>query len=74
MKQIFNYRTAGLVASMQWPKDGMEFVDRIREKVETMGVDRKKYYRRIRPVSTDGRVLLRVYTTVRGKKLVHLRD
>jgi hypothetical protein len=52
----------------------MEFVDRIREKVETMGFDRKEYYTRIRPVSTDGRVLLRVDTTVRRKKVGHLRD
>jgi hypothetical protein len=55
-------KKAGLVASMQWPKECMEFVDKIREKVETMGFDKKEYYTRIRPVLTDGRVLLRVDT------------
>jgi hypothetical protein len=40
----------------------MEFVDRIREKVETMGFGKKEYYARVRPVVKDGRVLLRVDT------------
>ncbi len=55
-------RKAGLVASFQWPKECMEFLDKIREKVETMGFGKKEYYTRIRPVVTDGRVLLRVDT------------
>jgi hypothetical protein len=55
-------RKAGLVASFQWPKECMEFVDRIREKVETMGFGRKEYYARVRPVVKDGRVLLRADT------------
>jgi hypothetical protein len=55
-------RRAGLVATFQWPKECMEFVDKIREKVETMGFGKKEYYTRIRPVSTDGRILLRVDT------------
>ncbi len=52
-------RNAGLVASFQWPKESMEFVEKIREKVEAMGFGRKEYYTRIRPVTKEGRVLLR---------------
>jgi hypothetical protein len=39
----------------------MEFVDKIREKVETMGYA-KKEYTRIRPTLVNGKVLLRVDT------------
>jgi hypothetical protein len=52
-------RNAGLVASFQWPKESMEFVEKIREKVEAMGFGRKEYYTRVRPVTKEGRVLLR---------------
>jgi hypothetical protein len=52
-------RNAGLVASFQWPKESLEFVEKIREKVEEMGFDRKEYYTRVRPVIKEGRVLLR---------------
>jgi chromosome segregation ATPase len=55
-------RNAGLVASFQWPKESMEFVEKIREKVEAMGFGRKEYYTRIRPVTKEGRVLLRADT------------
>jgi hypothetical protein len=55
-------RKAGLIATFQWPKDCMEFVDKIREKVETMGFRKKEYYTRIRPARVDGRVFLRVET------------
>jgi hypothetical protein len=55
-------RKAGLVASFQWPKECMEFVDKVREKVETMGFGKKEFYTRIRPVLAHGRVLLRVDT------------
>jgi hypothetical protein len=55
-------RNAGLVASFQWPKECMEFVDKIREKVETMGFGKKEYYTRIRQASVHRRVLLRVDT------------
>jgi hypothetical protein len=34
-------RKAGLVASFQWPKECMEFVDMVKEKVETMGFGKK---------------------------------
>jgi hypothetical protein len=40
----------------------MEFVDKIREKVEKMGFGKKEYYTRIRPAVIYGRVLLRVDT------------
>ncbi len=55
-------RKAGLVASFQWPKECMEFVEKIREKVETMGFGKKEYYARVRPTLVDGRVLLRANT------------
>jgi hypothetical protein len=55
-------RKAGLVPSFQWPKECMEFVDKLREKVEKMGFSKKDYYTRIRPASVHGRVLLRVDT------------
>jgi hypothetical protein len=40
----------------------MEFVEKVREKVETMGFGKKEYYIRVRPVRIDGGVLLRVDT------------
>jgi hypothetical protein len=52
-------RNAGLVASVQWPKECMEFVDKIREKVEIMGFGKMEYYTRVRPVLVEGRILLR---------------
>ncbi len=55
-------RNAGLVASFQWLKECMEFVEKIREKVEAMGFGRKEYYTRVRPVTKEGRVLLRADT------------
>ncbi len=55
-------RKAGLVATFQWPQECMEFVDKIREKVETMGYAKKEYYTRIRPTLVNGKVLLRVDT------------
>jgi hypothetical protein len=55
-------RNAGLVASFQWPKESMEFVEKIREEVEAMGFGRKEYYTRVRPVTKEGRVLLRADT------------
>jgi hypothetical protein len=55
-------RKASLVASFQWPKECMEFVDKVREKVETMGFGKEEFYTRIRPAVVHGRVLLRVDT------------
>jgi hypothetical protein len=37
-------RRAGLVALFQWPKECMEFVEKIREKVEAMGFGKKEYF------------------------------
>jgi hypothetical protein len=37
-------RKAGLVTSFQWPKECMEFLEKIHEKVETMGFGKKEYY------------------------------
>jgi hypothetical protein len=55
-------RKADLVASFQWPKECIEFVDKVREKVETMGFGKEEFYTRIRPAVAQGRVLLRVDT------------
>jgi hypothetical protein len=55
-------RKAGLVTSFQWPKECMEFVGKVREKVETMGFSKNEFYTRIRPALAHGRVLLRVDT------------
>jgi hypothetical protein len=55
-------RKAGLVASFQWPKECMDFLDKIREKVETMGFGKNEFYTRIRPALVHRRVLLRVDT------------
>jgi hypothetical protein len=55
-------RKAGLTSSFQWPKECMEFVDKIRDKVETMGFGKKEYYTRVRPARVDGRVFLKVET------------
>jgi hypothetical protein len=55
-------RNAGLVASFQWPKESLEFVEKIREKVEAMGFGRKEFFTRIRPVVKEGKVLLRADT------------
>jgi hypothetical protein len=53
---------AGLVTSFQWLKECMDYVDKIRKKVETMGYSKMEYYTRIRPSLGDERVFLRVET------------
>jgi hypothetical protein len=55
-------KKAGMAVSPQWPKECMEFVDKVREKVEKMGFGKKEYYTRVRPARVDGRVFLRVET------------
>jgi hypothetical protein len=65
-------RKAGLVATFHWPKECLEFVDKVREKIKIMGFGKKDYYTRIRPVWIAGRVLLK--ETLRGKKEGNLRD
>jgi hypothetical protein len=52
-------RKAGIGVTFQWPKECMDFVDKIREEVHNMGYDRKEYYTRVRPSMVDGRVFLR---------------
>jgi hypothetical protein len=52
-------RKAGIGVTFQWPKECMDFVDKIREEVDNMGYDRKEYYTRVRPSMVDGRVFLR---------------
>jgi hypothetical protein len=55
-------RKVGLSTSFQWPKECMEFVDKIREKVDVMGYSRKDHYTKVRPVLIEGRVFLRADT------------
>jgi hypothetical protein len=55
-------RKAGMNTSFQWPKECMEFVDKVREKVETMGFGKEEFYTRVRPAVAHERVLLRVDT------------
>ncbi len=52
-------RKAGLVASCQWLKKCIYFVNKIWEKVETMGFNKKEYYTRVRPALIVGWVFLR---------------
>ncbi len=40
----------------------LDFVNKIREKGETMGFDRKDYYMRVRPALVEGKVYLRAET------------
>jgi hypothetical protein len=55
-------KKAGLVVSFQWPKECMEFVDKIREKIEIMGFGKMEHYTRMRPVLVDGQVFLKADT------------
>jgi hypothetical protein len=52
-------RKSGTIASFQWPKECLDFVDKIREEVYKMGYDRKEYYTRVRPAMVECRVFLR---------------
>jgi hypothetical protein len=49
-------------ASFQWQKECLDFIGRLREKVETMGFDRKKYYTQVRPTLVEVKVFLRAET------------
>ncbi len=49
-------RRAGLHVSFQWPKESMEFVRGVREKVERMGYKRNTFYSRVRLIVVEGRV------------------
>ncbi len=55
-------RKSGTIVSFQWPKECLDFVDKIRTEVHKMGYDRKDYYTRVRPAKIDGQVLLRAET------------
>jgi hypothetical protein len=52
-------RKSGMRVSFQWPKECLDFVDKIREEAYKMGYDRKEYYTRVRPARVEGRVLIR---------------
>ncbi len=52
-------RKAGVIVSFYWPKECMDFVDKICEEVNKMGYDRKEYFTRVRPAMFEGRVFLR---------------
>jgi hypothetical protein len=55
-------RKAGLSTSFQWPTKCMEFVYKIREKVDMMGYSRKEFYTKVRPIVIEGRVFIRADT------------
>ncbi len=55
-------RKVGLRTSFQWPKECMEFVGKIREKVDMMGYGRQDFYTKVRPILIEGRVFLRADT------------
>ncbi len=52
-------RKTRLSTLFQWPKECMEFVDKIREKVDAMGYGRKDFYTKVRPILLEARVFLR---------------
>jgi hypothetical protein len=52
-------RKTGINVSFQWPKECLDFVDKIREEAHKMGYDRKEYYMKVRPAMVNGRVFLR---------------
>jgi signal transduction histidine kinase len=52
-------RKAGIFVSFQWPKECMDFVRGLREKVEEMGYGLKTNFVRIRPVVVEGTVYFR---------------
>ena len=58
-------RKAGISVSFQWPKESLDFVKGIREKVEEMGYESQTYFTRIRPTLVQG--LLYIRTEVRKK-------
>ena len=53
-------KRAGIFVSVQWPKESLNFVKELREKVEQMGYERKTYFARIRPTVVEGTVYIRV--------------
>jgi hypothetical protein len=55
-------RKAGMSKLFQCPKECMEFVDKIRKNVDTMGYGRKDFYMKVRPILIEGRVFLRADT------------
>ena len=52
-------RKARLHVSFQWPKESLEFVNGVRERVEKMGYGRKAYFTRVRPTVIEGRVMIK---------------
>jgi hypothetical protein len=52
-------RKAGTNVSFKWPKESLDFVKGLREKVEEMGYDSKTYFTRIRPTLLKGSAYLR---------------
>ncbi len=52
-------KNAALNIAFQLPKESLEFVNNVREKVEEMGYERKAYFTRVRPIFMDGRVMIR---------------
>jgi hypothetical protein len=46
-------------AYLQWPKEILKFVKRVREKVKKMGFARKTYFTWVRLTLIDGKVYIR---------------
>jgi hypothetical protein len=62
-------RKSWMRVSFQWPKECLDFVDKIREEVYKMA--RNEYYRRVRPVMVEGRVFLKASSDLEdGRKKV----
>ncbi len=52
-------RKSGLTVAFQWPKECMDFVDKICEEVDKMGYGKKEYYTKGRPEMVEGRAFLK---------------
>ena len=52
-------RKTGILVSFQWPKESLDFVKGLREKVEDMGYASKMYFARIRPAMVEGTIYIR---------------
>ena len=52
-------KKAGISVTFQWPKESLDFVEGVREKVENLGYERKTYFARIRPTVVEGTVYIR---------------
>ena len=52
-------RKAGIRVSFQWPKEAMEYVKGVRERVQEMGFSERTHFVRVRPVVRQGLLVIR---------------